>query len=226
MVAGGTESVLSELAVGGFYNMRALARWKGDAAQASRPFDSDRCGFVIAEGAGVLVLESLESAQARGAHIYAEIAGYAATADAYHPTAIHPEGTGAIRAIQKALSVADITTDKIDHINAHGTATPMNDSSECKVIHSVYGNHAKNILVTSTKSMTGHTLGAAGGIEVAFTALSLHDQIVPPTINLDNQDPDCDLSIPRVAHKKDMKYASSHSFGFGGVNSVVVLKKY
>jgi 3-oxoacyl-[acyl-carrier-protein] synthase II len=232
MLAGGTESCISPLTFVGFGNMRALSSWKGDPAQASRPFDKDRSGFVLAEGAGFLLLEREDFARKRGAKIYAEIAGYGAHSDAYHITAIHPEGRGAVNAIKSAIKQAKINNNQVGYINSHGTATPMNDPSETQVIKKVFGEHVisnkkDRLLVSSTKSMTGHMLGAAGGAEVAFTALALKNNILPPTINLDEPDPACDLDyIKDIAREKKVDYALSNSFGFGGANSVILLKRY
>jgi 3-oxoacyl-[acyl-carrier-protein] synthase II len=231
MLAGGSESCLVPITVAGFGNMRALSTWKGDPSKACRPFDKDRTGFVIGEGAGILTLERRDLAEKRGAKIYAEIVGYAATADAFHVTAMHPDGRGAQRAIEKALVDARIDSSQIGYINAHGTGTPMNDAVETKVLKNVFGkkidkNNLERTLVSSTKSMTGHLLGAAGGTEIAFTALALKHQVAPPTINLDNPDLGCDLDY--VAHESrsiSSDYAISNSFGFGGGNAVVVLKR-
>lgn len=224
MVAGGVESVVTPLAMAGFGNMRALARWQGDPTQASRPFDSDRTGFVIAEGAGVLVLEEEQSAQARGADIMAYLSAYGSTADAYHTTAIHPEGRGARAAIAAALAQAECKPEQVSYINAHGTGTKMNDLIESEVIADLFGNSAP--LVSSTKSMTGHMLGAAGGVEAGFCVLALRDQLAPPTINLDNPDPACALNhVHHTAQSFDGQYALSNSFGFGGSNAVLLFKK-
>lgn len=230
-LAGGAEACAIPLTVAGFGNMRALSTWSDDPAQASRPFDKDRSGFVLAEGGAMLLLERLETAQARGATIIAEICGYGATTDAYHLTAMHPEGIGAIGAINAALTDAGISINEIDYINAHGTSTPMGDVQETMVLKKVFGprvdpateNHA---VVSSTKSMTGHMLGATGAAEAAFCALALRDGLVPPTINLTTPDPACDLDyVPLQARKKTLRYAMSNSFGFGGSNAVLVLKK-
>jgi 3-oxoacyl-[acyl-carrier-protein] synthase II len=231
MIVGGTESCVTPAAIAGFGNMRALSSWSGDPAQASRPFDAQRSGFVMAEGAGVMVIEREENARARGAQIYAEVVGYGASADAYHMTAPHPEGRGAILAIKQALVDAGITPEQVGYINAHGTATPLGDAIESAVIKNIFGAHANpsnqgHLLVSSTKSMTGHMLGAAGGAEIAFTALALKHQLFPPTINLDTSDPACDLDyIPYYARSANVSYALSNAFGFGGGNSVVVLKR-
>ena len=222
MVAGGTESCIAPLTIAGFANMRALSKWQGTPGAASRPFDKDRCGFVLGEGAGVLVLERADHARARGAHIYAEIVGYGASADAYHVTAMHPDGRGAEHAIRAALHDANITPEQVGYINAHGTSTQMNDRIETQVIKNIFGN---DILVSSTKSMTGHLLGAAGGLEISLTALALQHQLLPPTINLDTPDPACDLDyLSNGVRHHSLDYAISNSFGFGGGNSVLVLK--
>lgn len=227
MLAGGTESCLTELGFAGFGNMRALSTWKGDPAAASRPFDKNRSGFVMAEGAGILVLEREDLARKRGAKIYAELAGYGAHSDAYHITAIHPEGRGAVYAIESALSQAGANKNEVGYVNAHGTATPMNDPAETKILKTVFGYHAKDLLISSTKSMTGHMLGATGGVEVAFSALAIKNGVLPPTINCDEPDPACDLNyLTSGSREADVKYALSNSFGFGGANSVILLKKY
>jgi 3-oxoacyl-[acyl-carrier-protein] synthase II len=231
MVAGGTESCINELSMAGFGNMRALSTWQGDPKQACRPFSNDRCGFVIAEGAGVVVLERKDLAEKRGAPIIAEVVGYGCSSDAYHLTAIHPEGRGGIQSIKNALSQAKINPESIGYINAHGTATKMNDFSETKIIKKVFGDHVEpsnpnHAVISSTKSMTGHMLGGTGSAEIAFCALALKNKIVPPTINLDEPDPECDLDyVPHSARSLDLEYALSSSFGFGGGNAVVVLKK-
>jgi len=230
MVVGGAESCLIPIAIGGFGNMRALSSWTGDPAQASRPFSVDRTGFVMAEGAAVLVLEDKEHAVARGAHSIAEIIGYGATADAYHITSMHPEGRGAASAMKLALADAGISPSDVGYLNAHGTSTLIGDVTETNVIKQIFGDHANpmrdnHLLVSSTKSMTGHMLGAAGAAEAAFCALALQEQIVPPTINLDNPDPACDLDyVPHCARSHAFSYAVSNSFGFGGGNAVLVLK--
>jgi len=224
MLAGGAESCVMPITFVGFGNMRALSSWKGDPKKASRPFDKNRTGFVLSEGSGFLLLEREYLARSRGAKIYAEIAGYGANSDAYHITAIHPDGVGAVKAIKNALAQAEIDGEKVGYVNAHGTATHMNDPAETRIIKKVFG---KKPLVSSTKSMTGHMLGAAGGAEVAFTALSIKNGILPPTINLDEPDPECDLDyIPHSAREKKVDYAISNSFGFGGANSVILLKRY
>lgn len=232
MVAGGAESCTIPVAMVAFGNMRALSAWQGDPAQASRPFDKDRTGFVLAEGAGIVTLERKDLAEKRGAPIYAELAGYGDTSDAYHITAMHPEGRGAIAAINKALADAQANIDEVAYVNAHGTGTPMNDALETTLLKSVFKEHINpkakdHILVGSTKSMTGHMIGAAGGAEVGITALALKHGIVPPTINLDTPDPACDLDyILHEARTITKPYALSNSFGFGGGNAVIVLKKH
>jgi 3-oxoacyl-[acyl-carrier-protein] synthase II len=232
MLAGGAECCTVPIAIVGFGNMRALSTWSGDPAQASRPFDRDRTGFVIAEGAAVLILERLDMAQARGAHIYAELVGYGASADAYHITAMHPEARGAVAAMQHALADANIQPSAIGYINAHGTGTPMNDPTETLALKKVFGHlidpsNPEHICVSSTKSMTGHMLGAAGATEAAFTALALQRGILPPTINLDTPDTACDLDyIPHHARQQTIDYALSNSFGFGGGNAVLVIKRW
>ncbi len=249
MLAGGTESGIIPLGIAAFGNMRALSSWSGDPKQASRPFDKDRNGFVIAEGSGIIVLERKDLAVKRGAHIYAELAGYGTTADAHHITAMHPECRGAVSAMNQALADAQIDKTKINYINAHGTSTHMNDPLETLALKKVFGEHIipkdsqnthgythaiqkyisskqTHALVSSTKSMTGHMLGAAGGVEIALSALALKHQIAPPTINLDNPDPACDLDyVPHKARKAKLEYAMSNSFGFGGGNAVVIVKK-
>ncbi len=227
MLAGGSESCICELGIGGFSASKALSTRNDEPERASRPWDVARDGFVMGEGAGVLMLESLESAQARGAEIIAEVVGYGMSGDAYHMTAPAPEGEGGARCMQQALAAAGIAPDEVDYINAHGTSTPQGDICETQGIKRVFGEHAKRLMVSSTKSMTGHLLGAAGGIEAAFTALALHHGIVPPTINLDEPDPACDLDyVPHEAREADIRVAISNSFGFGGTNASVVMRKF
>ena len=232
MLTGGAESCITGTSLAAFGNMRALSRWQGDPAKASRPFDKERTGFVMAEGAGILVLERLDCALERGASIYAEITGYGATADAYHITAMHPEGRGAQRAIECALMQGNVTPEQIDYINAHGTGTPMNDAIETAVIKKVFKDHANpqsknHLLVSSTKSMTGHMLGAAGGAEVSYAAFVLQKGKVPPTINRETPDPACDLDyVTQGARERQCTYVLSHSFGFGGGNAVLLLKRW
>ena len=227
VVTGGAESVICPLAVGGFGSMKALSTRNDDPEAASRPFDLDRDGFIIAEGAGMLVLEELESARARGADIYAEIVGYGQTSDAYHIAAPPEDGEGAARCMRMALDDAGLNPGDIDYINAHGTSTPLNDRCETAAIKTVFGDHARRLAISSTKSMTGHMLGGAGGIEAVFTALTLKHGILPPTINLDTPDPVCDLDyVPNTARETRPETALSNSFGFGGTNGVIVLKRF
>jgi 3-oxoacyl-[acyl-carrier-protein] synthase II len=224
-LAGGTEAAITPLSMAGFAKMQALTR-NPDAQRASRPFDADRDGFVLAEGACVLVLEELERARARGATIYAEVAGYGASADAHHITAPEPGGSGAVLAMQAALSDAEEPAEAVDYINAHGTSTPLNDAAETRAIKKTLGEHAHRVMVSSTKSMTGHLLGAAGGIEAAVCALAIHTGTVPPTINYATPDPECDLDyVPNEPRKAEVRLALSNSFGFGGQNAVVALRK-
>jgi 3-oxoacyl-[acyl-carrier-protein] synthase II len=227
MIAGGSESVITPLTIAGFANMRALSTRNDEPERASRPFEKDRDGFVMGEGAGIVVLEELESARARGARIYAEVIGYGMTADAYHMTAPDPEGHGVTNCMRMALRDAGITPDRVDYINAHGTSTPFNDKHESMSIKRVFGEHAYKVAVSSTKSMTGHLLGAAGGVEAVFCALAIEHGIVPPTINYETQDPDCDLDyVPNYARHADVQVVLSNSFGFGGTNASIILKKY
>ena len=213
--------------MGGFSTMRALTRWEGDPKKASRPFDSGRDGFAPAEGSGVLIMESLQHAKARGAHIYAEITGWGVSADAYHLVQPHPEGVGAAKAMQRALKNAEIGLDEIDYINAHGTSTPINDAAETIAIKSVFGEKAYNIPISSTKSMVGHSLGASGALEAIACISSINDGIIHPTINLDEPDPDCDLDyVPNVAREADLNSVMSNSFGFGGQNAALIIKKF
>ncbi|MBU0481164.1 MAG: beta-ketoacyl-ACP synthase II [Proteobacteria bacterium] len=226
-VTGGSESTVCSLAVGGFNAMKALSRRNDDPERASRPFDNDRDGFIIAEGGGMLVIEELSHALNRGARIYAEIGGYGLSGDAYHMAAPPDDGNGAVRSMQMALQDAGMAPDAIDYINAHGTSTPLNDIVETGAIKKVYGGHAEKLAISSTKSMTGHMLGGAGGIESVFTALAIHHQIAPPTINLQNPDPGCDLDyVPNEARRMEIRAAMSNSFGFGGTNAVLVMKRF
>ena len=226
-ITGGTESVICPLAVGGFSAMKALSTRNDDPTTASRPFDRDRDGFVISEGSGMLVLEEMEAAKQRGATIYAEIIGYGQTSDAYHIAAPPEDGEGAARCMAAALRDARLNPEDLDYINAHGTSTPLNDKCETLAIKSVFGAHAHTLAVSSTKSMTGHMLGAAGGIEAAFTVLSLHHGVLPPTANLRNPDPHCDLDyVPLTARDARINTAMSNSFGFGGTNGVVVFRRF
>ncbi len=227
MIAGGAEYPISPTGLGGFAAARALSRRNEDPQGASRPWDKDRDGFVLSEGAGVLVLESLEHARKRGAPIYAELIGYAATADAYHMTQPTPDGDGAALCMRRALRSAGIAAEDVHYINAHGTSTPAGDIAETRAIKKAFGEHAHHIPVSSTKSMTGHLLGAAGGIEAIFTLLAIRDQVAPPTINLEHPDPDCDLDyIPNAAREMKIEIAISNSFGFGGTNSTLVFKRF
>ncbi|ADD69763.1 3-oxoacyl-(acyl-carrier-protein) synthase 2 [Denitrovibrio acetiphilus DSM 12809] len=227
MLAGGTESSITALAIGGFSNMRALSKRNDDPKAASRPFDKDRDGFVMGEGCGIMLLESLEHAQARGAKIYGEFAGYGSSADAYHMTAPDETGDGAKRSMRAAIKDAGIELSEVDYINAHGTSTPFNDRGESIAISEVFGEHADKLKISSTKSMTGHLLGAAGSVEGIYCCMAIEKGIVPPTINLDNQDPDCPLDyVPNKAQKLDVKYALSNSFGFGGTNGTLIFKRY
>ena len=227
MLAGGSEAAITPLAIAGFDALRALSTRNDKPAKASRPFDRDRDGFVLGEGAGILILEELGHALRRGARIYAELAGYAMSGDAFHITAPPPGGDGAIRAMRLSLKDAGITPDQVDYINAHGTSTPPNDRTESAAIRSVFGDHAYKLAVSSTKSMIGHLLGAAGAVEAAVTALSIRDQVLHPTINQENRDPDCDLDyVPNKARPARVRYALSNSFGFGGTNACLLFKRY
>jgi 3-oxoacyl-[acyl-carrier-protein] synthase II len=224
-LAGGTEAVITPLSMAGFAQMGALSRHP-DGARASRPFDAERDGFVLSEGACVLVLEEAERAAARGARVYAELAGYGASADAYHITAPEPQGTGAVLAIEAALADAGEAPEAVDYINAHGTSTPLNDASETRAVKKVFGDHAHKVPISSTKSMTGHMLGAAGAVEAAVAALAVAEGVVPPTTNYETPDPECDLDyVPNEARKVDVRFALSNSFGFGGQNAVLALRR-
>jgi 3-oxoacyl-[acyl-carrier-protein] synthase II len=226
MVAGGTEACICALGVGGFCALRALSKRNDEPQRASRPFDLEREGFVMAEGAGIVVLEELEHAKKRGAFIYAELSGYGATCDAYHITAPDPEGDTAAKAMTIAMEEAGVSTNENIYINAHGTSTQLNDKMETKAIKKVFGDHAKNVLISSTKSMTGHTLGAAGAIEFIACCFALKEKIIPPTINYENPDPECDLNYtPNEARKFDLKVAMSNSLGFGGHNANLLIKE-
>jgi 3-oxoacyl-[acyl-carrier-protein] synthase II len=227
MIAGGSEAAITGLGVGGFNAMRALSTRNDAPEKASRPFDKDRDGFVIGEGSGILILEELGRATARGAKIYCELVGYAMSSDAHHITAPCEDGDGAARVMVKAIKDAGIRPDQIAYVNAHGTSTPVGDQIEVTALKTVFGDHAKKLVVGSTKSMTGHLLGAAGGLEASITALAIRDQKVPPTINIDNQDPECDIDAAREgARPLSIDYALSNSFGFGGTNGALVFKRY
>ena len=226
MIAGGTDAAITPLGVGGFNAMRAISTRNDEPEKASRPFDRDRDGFVIGEGSGVLILEERTSALKRGARIYAEVVGYGSTSDAYHMVIPPPGHEGAARCMSAALKDARMKPADIDYINAHGTSTPPNDLYETQAIKKVFGKHAPNLAVSSTKSMTGHLLGAAGAVEAIISAMSIYEGIIPPTINLDNPDPDCDLDyVPHKARKKNIDTAMSNTFGFGGVNAVLIFRK-
>ncbi|HEY3124524.1 MAG TPA: beta-ketoacyl-ACP synthase II [Thermoanaerobaculia bacterium] len=225
-IAGGTESVITPLAVGGFAVMRALSTRNDEPQRASRPWDSDRDGFVIGEGAGLVILEEMEAAKKRGARIYCELAGYGLSGDAYHIAAPSEDGDGPARVMRNALEDAEINPDEVDYINAHGTSTPAGDRVETMAIKMVFGPHARRLAVSSTKSMTGHLLGAAGGLETAICALAVENQVMPPTTNYETPDPECDLDyVPNVARSAPIRYALSNSFGFGGTNACLAFKR-
>jgi 3-oxoacyl-[acyl-carrier-protein] synthase II len=227
MICGGAESAITPMSVAGFASMRALSTRNDDPQHASRPFERDRDGFVIGEGAGIMVLEELEFAKRRGAKIYAEVVGYGMSADAFHLTMPDETGSGAIRVMQKALQDAKVQPEQVGYINAHGTSTPYNDKFETLAIRKTFGEHAYKLAVSSTKSMTGHLLGAAGGIEGVFSALAIHRKKLPPTINYVNPDPDCDLDyVPNEPRDAEVEYALSNSFGFGGTNAALLFKRY
>ena len=228
MICGGAESAITPMSVAGFASMRALSTRNDDPQTASRPFDAQRDGFVIGEGAGILILEELEFAKARGANILAEIVGYGMSGDAFHVTMPDETGSGAIRVMERAIKDAGISPDAIGYVNAHGTSTPYNDKFETLAIKQVFGDHAKNgLAVSSTKSMTGHALGAAGGIEAVFSVKALAEKKLPPTINYENPDPDCDLDyVPNAPRDAEVEYVLSNSFGFGGTNACLVFKRY
>ena len=227
MISGGAEGVICPLGVNGFTAMKALSKRNDNPAEASRPFDKDRDGFVMSEGSGIMILEEYEHARARGAEIIAEVVGYGLSSDAYHIAAPPEDGEGAIRSMRVALEDAGLNPEDIDYINAHGTSTPLNDRCETLAIKTVFGDHAHKLAISSTKSMVGHMLGAAGGIEAVFLALSIRDQIAPPTINLHQPSPECDLDyVPNTARKMSIRYGLSNSFGFGGTNGVVIFKRF
>ncbi len=227
MVAGGSEAAITPMGVGGFAAMRALSTRNDEPTRASRPFDRERDGFVIGEGAGVIILEARDVALGRGAQIYAELVGYGMSGDAYHVTAPPEDGNGAMRVMQGAIAQAGIRPDQVDYINAHGTSTPFNDRIETLAIKRCFGDHAHKLAISSTKSMTGHLLGAAGGLEAGIASLAIREQVIPPTINLENPDPDCDLDyVPHVKRATTIEYALSNSFGFGGTNASLLFKRH
>jgi len=227
MITGGSEAVVTPLALGGFCSMRALSTRNDEPEKASRPFDLDRDGFVMGEGAGILILEEMNHALERGAHIYAEVAGYGLSGDAYHVSAPEPDGGGAISCMSMAIEDAGLKPEDIDYINAHGTSTKLNDESENKAVKAVFGEHAYKLAISSTKSMTGHLLGGAGGIEAAYTVLTVKHGIMPPTINYETPDPVCDLDyVPNEARKAKVRAAISNSFGFGGTNATLLFKAF
>lgn len=226
IIAGGSEATITRSGIGGFASIKALSN-NPDPKKASRPFSADRDGFVMGEGAGILIVEELEHALKRGAKIYAEIVGYGETGDAYHMTAPEESGNGAARAMQMAMEQGNINPNEVDYINAHGTSTPLNDKIETRAIKTVFGDHAKELAVSSTKGAVGHLLGGAGGVEAGFLALAIHEGVMPPTVNYDNPDPDCDLYyVPNKSEKKEIRYGLSNTLGFGGHNAVVAFKKY
>lgn len=227
MICGGAESAITPMSVAGFASMRALSTRNDDPKRASRPFDAERNGFVIGEGSGILILEELEFAKARGAKILAEIVGYGMSGDAFHVTMPDESGSGAVRVMTRAIQDAGITPDRVGYVNAHGTSTPYNDKFETLAIKKVFGEHSSKLAVSSTKSMTGHALGAAGGIEAVFSVLAISEKMLPPTINYEFPDPDCDLDyVPNAARAAEVEYALSNSFGFGGTNACLVFKRY
>jgi 3-oxoacyl-[acyl-carrier-protein] synthase II len=227
IIAGGTEANIAPLTIGGFNAMKALSTRNDDPQRACRPFERNRDGFVVAEGAGIVILEELEFALKRGARIYGEIVGYGYTGDAYHITAPSPDGDGAIRCMRMAMKDAGLKPEEVEYINAHGTSTPLNDKTETLAIKTVFGEHAKKIPVSATKSMTGHLLGAAGSTEAIFTLLSIYEGILPPTINYEEPDPECDLDyVPNVARRHSVKFGMSNAFGFGGTNATLIFRNF
>jgi 3-oxoacyl-[acyl-carrier-protein] synthase II len=227
MIAGGSEAAITPMGVGGFAAMRALSTRNDEPERASRPFDKDRDGFIMGEGSGVVILEELEFAKRRGASIYAELVGYGMSADAYHITAPSEDGDGGMRVMQAALKHAGVRPDQIDYVNAHGTSTPYNDKLETLAIKRLFGDHARRLAISSTKSMTGHLLGAAGGLEAGITALVIRHQVIPPTINYETPDPECDLDyVPNTKREAKVDYALSNSFGFGGTNGALLFRKF
>jgi len=227
MIAGGSEAAITPMGIGGFAAMRALSTRNDEPERASRPFDKDRDGFVVGEGAGVVVLETLEHAERRHAPIYAELVGYGMSSDAYHITAPSQDGDGAVRAMALALHDGNVRPEEVDYINAHGTSTPYNDRTETMAIKKVFGEHARRLAVSSTKSMTGHLLGGAGGLEAGIAALALRERMIPPTINYETPDPECDLDyVPNQARRAELRHVLSNSFGFGGTNAALLLRRY
>ncbi len=227
MITGGTEAVISPSCIAGFNSMKALSTRNAEPEKASRPFDRDRDGFVVGEGGGILILESLDHALDRGARIYAEVTGYGMTGDGYHMTSPPPDGNGAVRCMKAAIDDAGLDYRKIDYINAHGTSTELNDLYESRAIKTIFKEHAYSLAVSSTKSMTGHLLGGAGGVETVFTALTVHDDLIPPSINYENQAEECDLDyVPNVARQATVEHGMTNSFGFGGTNGTLILSKY
>jgi 3-oxoacyl-[acyl-carrier-protein] synthase II len=227
MIAGGSEAAVTPMSLSGFASLRALSTRNDDPARACRPFDRDRDGFIIGEGAGIVILEELAFAEARGARIYAEVVGYGMTGDAYHITAPSEDGEGAVRVMRMALRKAGIRPEDVDYVNAHGTSTPYNDKLETLAIKKCFGDHARALAISSTKSMTGHLLGGAGGLEAGISALAVHHQVAPPTINLEHADPECDLDyVPHTRRPMAIRYALSNSFGFGGTNAALLFKRY
>jgi 3-oxoacyl-[acyl-carrier-protein] synthase II len=227
MIAGGSEAAVTPMSLGGFAALRALSTRNDEPSRASRPFDRERDGFIIGEGAGVLILEELSVARRRGAPIYAELVGYGMSADAYHITAPSEDGDGGVRVMAMALNKAGVRPDEVDYINAHGTSTPYNDKLETLAIKTCFGGHARRLAISSTKSMTGHLLGGAGGLEAGISVLAVHHQVAPPTINLDTPDPECDLDyVPHTSRPMPIRYALSNSFGFGGTNAALLFKRF
>ncbi|MCI0348182.1 MAG: beta-ketoacyl-ACP synthase II [Acidobacteriales bacterium] len=227
MIAGGTEAAITPMGIGGFAAMRALSTRNNEPEKASRPFDAQRDGFIVGEGAGILILEELEFARRRGAKILAELVGYGMSADAYHITQPAEQGEGAYRVMTNTLKDGKVKPEQVDYVNAHGTSTPIGDREETKAIKRTFGEHAKKVAVSSTKSMTGHLLGGAGGLEAGICVLALRDQVIPPTINLENPDPECDLDyVPNKARKAKLEYALTNSFGFGGTNGCLLFKRW
>jgi 3-oxoacyl-[acyl-carrier-protein] synthase II len=227
MIAGGSEAAITPMGVGGFAAMRALSTRNDEPHRASRPFEKDRDGFIMGEGSGVIILEELECAKRRGASIYAELVGYGMSADAFHITAPSEDGDGGMRVMQAALKHAGVRPEQVDYINAHGTSTPYNDKLETVAIKRLFGDHARKLAISSTKSMTGHLLGAAGGLEAGITALAIRHQMIPPTINYETPDPECDLDyVPNTKRAAKIEYALSNSFGFGGTNGALLFRRF